>query len=225
VSGNPSLASSDATVKIAQGSYYSALARLSKTIVRSPITGTINSMDVKTGDYLTPSQQIAVVSNNGALEVTTYISSEDAKRVNVGGEATLNQNISAVVTRVASAIDPRTRKIEVKLGIKNDNKTLINGQSVKVEIKGLDFAKNIKPKVNTVTSQALKVFLSSVKITPRGNFVFTINEDFTLKAVNVELGRIVNDMVEIRTGLNAEDRIVKDARGLKEGNKVEIKNL
>jgi multidrug efflux pump subunit AcrA (membrane-fusion protein) len=111
------------------------------------------------------------------------------------------------------------------LGIKNDNKTLINGQSVKVEIKGLDFAKNIKPKVNTVTSQALKVFLSSVKITPRGNFVFTINEDFTLKAVNVELGRIVNDMVEIRTGLNAEDRIVKDARGLKEGNKVEIKNL
>lgn len=220
-SGNPTSLSSDAAIKIAQGSYYAALARLQNTIVRSPITGTLNSLTIKTGDYVTPSQVVAIVSNNGALEVTTYISSDDAKRVTVGQAATLNQNISAVVTRVASAIDPNTRKIEVKLGIKNNDKSLINGQSVKVEISSL---KNDTVKKNTVTTnQIIKVYLSSIKITPRGNFVFTINSDNTLKSVPVEIGKIVNEMVEIKSGLSAEDKIVKDARGLKEGQKVEIK--
>lgn len=223
VSGNPSLASSDATIKIAQGSYYAALARLSKTIVRSPITGTINSLDLKTGDYVTPSQQVAVVSNNGALEVTTYISSEDAKRVTVGQEVLLNQNIPAVVTRVASAIDSTTRKIQVKIGIKNNDKTLVNGQSVKVEIKGLDLAKNVT-QVKIVNPNApIKVFLSSVKITPRGNNIFIVNASNTLESVNVELGRILGEMIEIKNGVTPSMAIVKDARGLKEGNVVEIK--
>lgn len=220
---NPSLASSDATVKIAQGSYYTALARLSKTVVRSPITGTINSFDLKTGDYVTPSQQVAVVSNNGALEVTTYISSEDAKRVTVGQEVVLNQNIAAVVTRVASAIDSSTRKIQVKIGIKNNDKTLVNGQSVKVEIKGLDLAKNANQVKVVNPAGPIKVFLSSVKITPRGNNIFIVNASNTLESVNVELGRILGEMIEIKNGVTVNMEIVKDARGLKEGNIVEIK--
>jgi multidrug efflux pump subunit AcrA (membrane-fusion protein) len=220
---NPSLASSDATVKIAQGSYYAALARLSKTIVRSPITGTINSLDLKTGDYVTPSQQVAVVSNNGALEVTTYISSEDAKRVTVGQEVVLNQNIQAVVTRVASAIDSSTRKIQVKIGIKNNDKTLVNGTSVKVEIKGLDLAKNANQVKVINPAGPIKVFLSSVKITPRGNNIFIVNASNTLESVNVELGRILGEMIEIKNGVTVDMEIVKDARGLKEGNVVEIK--
>jgi RND family efflux transporter MFP subunit len=221
ISGNPTLAASDATVKIAQGAYYSALARLQKTIIRSPITGTINSLNIETGDYLVPSQEVAVVSNNGALEVTTYISSEDAKRVTVGQRAILNQKIGAVVVRVASAIDPKTKKIEVKLGIKDFDKNLVNGQSVKVEIVGLEMIKNNLVKVDN--NQTIKVYLSSVKITPRGNFIFIVDEGNNLKAVSVTLGRVINDMVEITEGISPEMDVVRDGRGLKEGEKVEIK--
>jgi multidrug efflux pump subunit AcrA (membrane-fusion protein) len=155
--------------------------------------------------------------------VTTYISSEDAKRVTVGQEVVLNQNIQAVVTRVASAIDSSTRKIQVKIGIKNNDKTLVNGTSVKVEIKGLDLAKNANQVKVINPAGPIKVFLSSVKITPRGNNIFIVNASNTLESVNVELGRILGEMIEIKNGVTVDMEIVKDARGLKEGNVVEIK--
>jgi multidrug efflux pump subunit AcrA (membrane-fusion protein) len=133
----------------------------------------------------------------------------------------LNQKIGAVVVRVASAIDPKTKKIEVKLGIKDFDKNLVNGQSVKVEIVGLEMIKNNLVKVDN--NQTIKVYLSSVKITPRGNFIFIVDEGNNLKAVSVTLGRVINDMVEITEGISPEMDVVRDGRGLKEGEKVEIK--
>lgn len=217
---NPSQVSSDATVKIALGAYQAALARLQKTIVRSPISGTLNSLSVETGDYISPTQQIAIVSNNNALEVTTYISSEDAKRVAIGQEVLLNEKIQAIVTRVASAIDPTNKKVEVKIGIKDDKIKLTNGQSVRVEIKGFAIANGLK---NNLDSK-IKIPLSAVKMTPRGAFVFFLNEDKTLKAAAVIMGAISGNDVEILEGLTFTDNIVRDARGLKEGNTVEIKD-
>jgi multidrug efflux pump subunit AcrA (membrane-fusion protein) len=94
---------------------------------------------------------------------------------------------------------------------------------VKVEIKGLDLAKNAN-QVKVINPNApIKVFLSSVKITPRGNNIFIVNASNTLESVNVELGRILGEMIEIKNGVTLSMEIVKDARGLKEGNVVEIK--
>lgn len=124
---------------------------------------------------------------------------------------------------MASAIDSSTRKIQVKIGIKNNDKTLVNGTSVKVEIKGLDLAKNANQVKVINPAGPIKVFLSSVKITPRGNNIFIVNASNTLESVNVELGRILGEMIEIKNGVTVDMEIVKDARGLKEGNVVEIK--
>ncbi len=218
---NPSQVSSDAVVKIALGTYQAALSRLQKTIVRSPISGTINSLTVKTGDYAVPSQTIAIISNNNALEVTTYISSEDVKRVSVGQDVLLNEKIAGVVTRVASAIDSTTRKVEVKVGIKDDKIKLTNGQSVRVEIKGLETSNKVVKSNNN--NDKIKIPLSAVKMTPRGAFAFSVGDRNTIKAILLEIGAISGSEVEILSGLLASDNIVKDARGLKEGNLVEIK--
>ena len=62
------VSASAASVKQAEGAYNAALANLEKTIIRSPISGSLNNFTIKLGDFLAPAQQVAVVSNNGALE-------------------------------------------------------------------------------------------------------------------------------------------------------------
>ncbi len=218
---NPNTASVDAQVKTAQGGYLAALSRLEKTIIRSPISGTLNSLTIDTGDFVSPTAQVAIVSNNGALEVMTYVTNEDLDEVKVGSKVKINSDSKGIVTRVAGAIDPVTKKIEVRIGITEGETKLINGQSVRVEISNNSTEKN---NTKVVVNDLIKIPLASVKITPRESFVFTVDASNTLQAVPVVLGTLFGDEVEIRGGLDQGMIIVKDARGLKPGENVSIKN-
>jgi RND family efflux transporter MFP subunit len=212
---NPNTASADAGVKSALGAYNAALSRLEKTIIRSPITGTLNSLSIETGDFISQGTQVAVVSNNGALEVQAYVSEDDSKRISVGSQATINGNIKGVITRIASAVDPTTRKIEVKVGILDEKSNLINGESVRLSVQ------------NTPSSsgalQMIKIPLSAIKITPRGSFVFTLSATSSLQSVTVETGALLGEEIEIKNGLTRDMSIIRDARGLKEGVVVDAK--
>ncbi len=207
------LATAEAQVKQALGAYNGALSRYQKTIIRSPITGTINSLSVDTGDYVGAFTQIAVVSNNGALEVVSSVNEDDAKRITVGAKATINTTIEGVVTRVASAVDPLTKKMEVRIGVKDVAATLINGQSVRVSV-----AKNTKTQGASSPSLGISpilIPLSALKLTPQGANVFTVSTTSTLIALPVKEGAILGDQIQILSGLDGSESIVVDARGLK----------
>lgn len=211
-----SLASADAQVKQALGAYNAALSRLEKTIIRSPITGTLNSLSINTGDYISAFTQVAVVSNNGSLEVISLVTEEDAKRITLGSPVTVNGDISGVVTRVASAIDPTTKKIEVRIGIRDTKAPLTNGQSVRILI--ADNKKDTKSK----SVFPIIIPLSSLKLTPRGAMVFEVTASSTLKGLPVVEGAIMGEQIQILKGLTGNEEIVVDARGLKEGSQVVI---
>ncbi len=218
-----SIATAEAQVKQALGTYNAALSRLQKTIIRSPITGTINSLSVDTGDYIGAFTQIAVISNNGALEVTSFVTEDDAKRITVGSSVKINTTIDGVVTRIASALDPVTKKIEVKIGIKEQKSSLINGQSVRIAI-----SKNkSETRTNTQaskTSGPILIPLSALKLTPQGSNVFTVTASSTLMAIPVKEGAILGDQIQILEGLDGSERLVVDARGLKDGMEVTVKD-
>lgn len=216
-----SIATADAQLKQALGTYNAALSRLQKTIIRSPITGTINSLSVDTGDYIGAFTQVAVISNNGALEIVSYVTEDDAKRITVGTPVKINNTIEGVVTRVAGAIDPVTKKIEVKVGIKEAKTPLINGQSVRIAIS--------KDKTKIVSSPAplaagpILIPLSALKLTPQGANVFTVSASSTLVSLSVKEGAILGDQIQILEGLRGDEDLVVDARGLKEGMEVVVK--
>ena len=202
----------DASVKSALGAYNGALSRLEKTVVRSPITGTLNSLSIATGDFVSAFTEIAVVSNNGALEVLSYVTEDDAKRVTVGSPVVIDGSAKGIVTRVASAIDPRTKKIEVRVGITDKQSTLVNGQSVRVEV-----ARATSTSKVTTTQDPVKVPISALKLTPKGSLVFTTSASSTLVAIPVEVGAILGEEIQILSGITGDTNIVTDARGLKEG--------
>lgn len=210
-----SLASSEAQIKQALGSYNAALSRLQKTVLRSPITGTINSLSIDTGDYISAFTQVAVISNNKALEIVSSVTEDDASRITIGTKVIINSSIEGVVTRVASALDPVTKKIEVRIGIKELQSNLINGQSVRLTI-----SKDISKKTEVKTqarSEPILIPLSSLKLTPQGANVFIVSTTSTLISVKVKEGALLGDQIQILEGLYGDESIVVDARGLKEG--------
>lgn len=210
-----STAVADASVKSALGALNAAQSRLDKTIIRSPISGTINSLAVETGDFIAPYSDIAVVSNNGALEVIAYATEEDAKVLKVGSKVTMNDSTAGVITRIASALDPKTKKIEVRIGITGDQSALINGQTVRIAA-----ARSVA--IPGKKAAVLQIPLSALKITPTGAVVFTVSTSSTLVAHSVKEGTLLGDQIIITEGLTPDMMIVTDARGWKDGSAVTV---
>lgn len=209
------VAAAEAQVVSALGNLRAAQARLEKTIVRSPISGTINSLSAKTGDFLSPFSEVAVVANNSALEVLAYVSEDDARSLVVGSAVDIDGRAKGILTKIPGALEPKTRLIELKIGITEGAKSLVNGESVRIAIS--------RPS-STRTSQVDLLFvpISAVKITPSGNFLFTVTASSTLSALPVDIGAIRGESIEVRTDLPRETPIVTDARGLKDGQEVVV---
>lgn len=205
---------SEGQLKSALGNLRAAEARLEKTIIRSPIQGTINSLSVHTGDFVPAFTQVAIVSNNGALEVIAYVTEDDAQVLMVGSKVAIEGVGVGVITRIAPALDPKTKKIEVRIGIMSGGAALVNGQSVQMEATRIEKAARSEDKVH--------IPLSALKITPNGAVVFTVNASSTLVAHKVKEGALLGENIEIAEGLTQDMVIVVDARGLKEGMSVTL---
>lgn len=210
-----SIVSGAAQIKSAQGNLDAARARLEKTIIRSPISGTINSISIETGDFVAPFTEVAVVSNNGALEVVASVTDEDARQISVGEKVTIEGGAQGVITKIAPALDPKTKKIEVRIGILGSTSSLINGQSVQVSA----------PRTNisgVKNNKEMRVPLSALKITPAGAIVFTLSTSSTLVSHIVKKGALLGDHIVILDGVTSDMEIVTDARGLEEGGRVTV---
>lgn len=207
-------ASADASVKQALGSLRLAQASLEKTMVRAPIGGTINFLPIRVGDYVTSFTHVATVANNGSLEILAYVSEDDRELIAPGEKVTVEEKYEGVVTSIAPALDPTTKRIEMHIAVSGATE-LVNGQSVRIA-----FANVVV--TNTEATGPVLLPLSAVKLRTSDRIVFTVNEESRLVAVPVEIGEVRGDRIEIVSSLPLEVRIVTDARGLAEGQEVNV---
>lgn len=210
-------ASSDASIKQALGSLRGAQAILERTVVRSPIAGQVNFLPIQVGDYVTAFTHVATIAQNGALEIVVYVSENDRDLLAAGSSVTVAEMYDGIITLVSPALDPTTKQIEVHVAV-NGASELVNGQSVHVAFP--DLARDAAPKESVAGPILLP--LGSVKLRAGDRIVFTVDEDNRLVAHPVEVGEVRGDRIEIRTPLSPELRIVRDARGLSEGEHVEV---
>ena len=210
-------AAARAALKQAQGALNAAQANLEKTIVRSPISGSIVSLPVTRGDFVSSFAQVAEISNPQALQIKVYVTSDDARTIAVGGAVAIEGAVTGVVTSIAPAIDPSTNKIQVGVGITGDQGSLTDGETVTVTIDRV----NEKTATATKSSAAILIPIVAAKITPAGTFVFTVASS-TLIAEPVTLGAILGDQITVVSGLTSDATIVTDARGLSDGQSVVV---
>jgi RND family efflux transporter MFP subunit len=205
--------STDASVTIALGGLRAAQANLEKTYVRAPISGTIVSLPVNRGDFITPGTLVAVISNPGALQVESYVTSADAATLKVGSKATIEGGTQGTIVFIAPALDPTTGKVQVKVGL-GAGAALSDGSTVSVV---LDRAQSSK----SSATNALTIPIAAAKITPQGPVVFTVASS-TLVAHAVVFGTVVGGQVTVSSGITADMAIVIDARGLSDGQAVVV---
>lgn len=198
----------DAQVKQALGSLRAAQANLAKTILRTPISGTVNALDVKVGDFVGSFETIAIVANNSALEVVTFVGDLERDSLSVG-DTVLVEDIEGTITNIAPSVNAQTRKTEVRIAIESTE--IANGDTVR-----------IRKEVSTDrdVNEALFIPITAVKFEATDGYVFQVDGDSALVQVPVTIGTIRGSEVEITSGLSASDLFVKDARGLTSGTKV-----
>ncbi|HEY0964394.1 MAG TPA: HlyD family efflux transporter periplasmic adaptor subunit [Candidatus Paceibacterota bacterium] len=208
------VSASDAQIKIALGALQAAQSAYSKTVIRTPISGVVNAFYLKTGDFAAPGMPAAIVANNNGLQIKTFVNEADSANLSVGDTVTIEGSTAGVITAKADALDPTNGKVAVVVGVDEDSE-LTNGATVKVTFSQLS---------KTETSDKVIIPLSALKITADGSYVYTVNAENKLESMPVTQGQLFGENIEIVSGLTKETRIVTDARGLKEGQEVTLKN-
>lgn len=209
-SNNTGVSAASAQVKQALGALRSAEAALSKTIVRAPISGEVNRFDVQVGDFLQNGAEVALVANNSALLVTTFVGENDRSRIAVGDQVLIDGTIEGMVTTIAPAVDTATGKTEVKVQAASER--LQNGDTVTISI--------VTNEIQTPQDSSVRIPITAVRFTGESASVFTVDNSL-LQSQPIEVGGVTGSYIEVVSGLSAATEIVIDARGLSVGEKVE----
>lgn len=204
---------SQASIKQAQAGLMAAVSALEKTILRSPITGTINSLDIRLGNLVNTYQVVGQVSNNGALEVVAYVTDADLRYIKIGDKVQFENGEEGVVTSRAPALDPRTKKAEIKIGVTSDSTKLVNGQSI-------SFSVQRGEPVDVEVERTVIVPITAIKILQDKMYVFILDDTGVLQKKEVVRGSLIGSSIIIKSGLVEGDSIVRDVRGLSEGEQV-----
>lgn len=214
ISSESTVSAADAQVKTALGALRAAQAQYAKTILRSPISGTVNDVAVNTGDFISAFTQIAEVANNGSLEVSFYVTETEAATLNVGQAVAIGSKATGTIVSIAPAVNQATLKTEIRAAI--DGADLTNGSSVTITPLTNDTA------VVAADEQPIRLPLTAVRFTATDGSVFVVSADSTLLERPVTLGRVLGSTVVIEGGITATDAVVADVRGLTPGMTVSV---
>lgn len=207
------IALAEASVAQARGSLRSAEAVLALSQVRTPIAGTLSTLNISRGDFVSAQQTLGVVANKNTQEVEVYVSDSVRSRIQEGMPVLIKGSERGTVSNVSPGLDPVTKKARVLIRLSGDA-TLVQGAYVEVAF---------LPEISARTPfDELYVPLSAIKVTPEGLVVFTVEENGVLSALPITEGPLQGSQMRISTGLSPDTRIVKDVRGLRVGDVVTI---
>ncbi|MCB9805533.1 efflux RND transporter periplasmic adaptor subunit [Candidatus Nomurabacteria bacterium] len=212
---NQDILSAEAQVTQARAGLYAAQAELEKTIIRSPVTGLLNSISIKQGDVVTQFEDVGDVVGNGENEIVAFINENERENIKIGTKVIIENKFNGEVIRIAPAINRDTQKIEIRIAVDGTETNLKNGQNVSMIIETSSQAK--------IDLQKVFIPITAVKISGDSQFVFYIDGEGNLTSTPVSIGKIEGERVEVISGVSLDDIIVVDARGLKDGQKVTIK--
>lgn len=174
-------------------------AQLAKYRLSSPIRGTVDAVDIKIGQSLSPGIPAIRVVNTDLLKVKAQVGETYASRISQGDEAKLifpdlHDTLQTRLSYVAKVIDPLSR-------------------SFNVEVK-LPPSKNLRPNMLAViqivgyrNKNAIVVPVETIQKAGNGDFVMVaVGKKARKKRVTV--GEIYDGKAEIKSGLQAGDQLI-----------------
>lgn len=182
--------------------------------ITSPISGTIDQMDLKLGQAASPGATGIRIVNADNLKVKADVPESYATRVSQGQEVLIlfpdaNDSLKTKVTFAAKVIDPTSRSFGVEVKLPSTKRLRPNMTAI---LKIADYNK----------TNAIVVPLKAIQKSEQGDYVF-VNEGGIAKRKIVKTGATYNAQTEILSGLNkGEQLITNGASDIEEGDKVKV---
>lgn len=172
--------------------------------IKSPIAGTIESVDLRIGQTAAPGIPAFRVVNMSNIKVTTEVAETYSKKIKTGDNVliqfpSIQKTVESRVSFASKFIDPmnRTFKIEVRLGaIENLKPNMV------AKIKITDYQ----------SKNAISVPTNAIQRTENGEFVMVAElndkKDFVAKKLQIVSGKSSDGRTEILSGLKESDNII-----------------
>lgn len=180
--------------------------------IKSPISGTIDAMDLKVGQAVSPGMSGIRVVNASKLKAKAQVAESYASRVNQGDNVQVilpdvPDTVSTKISFAAKTIDPVSRSFNVEIKLPSNRLYRPNMLAV---LKIVDY-QNLK---------ALVIPVNAIQKAENGDYVF-VSENGKAKRVNIQSGKMSEGRAEILSGLKAGDKvIVAGTEGLSPGDLV-----
>ncbi len=178
-------------------------AQLAMYTIKSPISGTVESVDLKIGQAAAPGFPLFKVVNLSNLKVVADVAETFSGKINFGDAVKvqfddINKEVDSKISFASKVIDPlnRTFKIEIRLG-------------------GIEGAKpNMLAKLKIIdytTPAAISVPTNAISKTDKESFVMVMTEENGKKVAKrkvVVTGHTGETRTEITSGLAAGDKVI-----------------
>ncbi|WP_204136993.1 efflux RND transporter periplasmic adaptor subunit [Halomicronema sp. CCY15110] len=198
--------------------------RLSYAVVRSPLSGTVIERFIEVGDYAETGDELMQIGDLSRIKVVIEVSDRDLAQVSVGQPVSVQldafpaETIAGSITRIAPAADPTSRLIPVEVTIPNASGQIGSGLLARVTLAGAGSDRVAIPQtaLDIATDEATTLFvLTAVN-----------DQEATVQARPVEIGRENDSRVEIVSGLQAGEVVVVRSSGdLSDGQVVNLSVL
>lgn len=182
--------------------------------IKSPISGTVDQMDLKLGQAASPGATGIRVVNADQLKVKADVPESYASRVNTGDNVKVvvpdaNDSLTTKVTYASRVIDPTSRSFAVEIRLPA-RKTLRPNMTATIKI--ADYSKN----------NALVVPMNTIQRSENGNYVF-VEQNGVAKRKDIKLGASYGGNTEVVSGLNTGDRLITSgAADIEDGDRVRV---
>lgn len=185
--------------------------QVSMTNVRAAISGTIDEMNVKVGEFFspqsaaTPGAGIRIVNNN-RLKAVTYVPDNYVARVRKGDPVKVvvadigKTEFDSKINVMSASINANTRSFTVEASLPSDPLLRANQSAV---VKILDYK----------ADNAISVPVNIIQSDEKGKYLFVAEQvkgGWVAKRRIVEPGQVYDGYQEIKKGLNPGERIVTD---------------
>lgn len=185
--------------------------------IRAPVSGTIQTRTVQTGEYVQPGKALATLIRREPLLLRFQVPEQDAARLRPAMAAHFRvregaREFQAKITHVAGSADPASRMVVVTARVTDaDRKALRPGAFAEVRVP-------VGPAVETVV-----IPQTAIRPSERGFLAYVV-ENETAKERVLTLGmRTADGRVEVRSGMTAgETLVVRGAESLRDGVKVRV---
>ena len=183
----------------------------------APFNGVITKRNVDIGDLVDgTTKPLFLITQLDPLRVYVYVPQAFVRFVKVGQEATVKQDdlggagVTAQITKIASAIDPLTRTMQIEVTINNKGGTLMPGAFVQVSLR-------LPP------SKSLNMPSNALIVRKNGTQVAVVDDQNKVHLVPITVGRDYGNNIDISQGLKGGEQVILNpSDSIAEGDAVSI---